>query len=75
MSNTYYLVAVDVSGIQDYVFRTNDLQHHLGASELVRQATTTWVRECLPEPYNVDQDMRLDGTKHIENGVIQAEVI
>lgn len=73
-SHDYTLVAVDVSGIQDYVFRTNNLQHHLGASELVQRATNTWVRECLPSPNNMPQDDTLEDQR-IEQGVVDAEVL
>lgn len=73
-SKHYTLVAVDVGGIQDYVFRTNDLQHHLGASELVRRATSTWVRECLPKPNNMPQDDELKDMP-IERGAVVAEVL
>ncbi|BCX03534.1 MAG: hypothetical protein KatS3mg053_1472 [Candidatus Roseilinea sp.] len=73
-SHDYTLVAVDVSGIQDYVFRTNDLQHHLGASELVRRATSTWVRESLRTPNNMPRDDTLED-KRIEQGEVDAEVL
>jgi hypothetical protein len=74
--HTYTLVVVDVSGIQDYVFRTNDLQHHLGASELVRRATSTWVYEQLIAlPNNMPgADVLLDD-KHIERSDVAAEVL
>jgi hypothetical protein len=75
MPNDYTLVAVDVSGIQDYVFRTNKLQHQLGASELVRRATSTWVREHLPEPNNMPSDNELLDDRHIERGDVVAEVL
>ena len=49
----YTLVAVDVSGIQDYVFGSNKLQHIIGASELVHRATHDWVRDALPPSHNL----------------------
>lgn len=75
MPNDYTLVAVDVSGIQDYVFRTNKLQHQLGASELVRCATSTWVRRHLPEPNNMPGDDELLDDRRIERGDVVAEVL
>jgi len=75
MPNTHSLVVVDVSGIQDYVFRTNDLKHHLGASELVRRATSTWVRENLPVPHNMENDTELRDDGAIESGTVRAEVL
>ncbi len=87
MPTPYTLLVVDVSGIQDYVFRTNDLQHHLGASELVRRATGSWVRQNLSKPNNIIEpkrdnkpvedhsDLLLDASKHIEHGDVVAEVI
>lgn len=33
----YYLYAAAVQGIQDFIFKTNDLKHIVGASELVEQ--------------------------------------
>ena len=38
---TKYLYAAAVQGIQDFIFRTNDLKHIVGASELVEQICTT----------------------------------
>ena len=35
-----YLYAAAVQGIQDFIFKTNDLKHIVGASELVEQICT-----------------------------------
>jgi hypothetical protein len=75
MPSEYTLVAVDVSGIQDYIFRSNNLKHQLGASELVRRATSTWVRAHLPAPNNMPSDDKLLRDKHIEHGQLEAEVL
>ncbi len=40
---TYYLVAVDTVGIQQYLFSSNRLRENIGASEMVAQATQDWV--------------------------------
>lgn len=44
---TYNLVAIDVSGIQQYLFGSNRLQENIGASEIVAQVTEKWVFDCL----------------------------
>ncbi len=74
MTQSYTLVAIDVSGIQSYIFGSNNLKHNLGASELVHQATHGWIREFLPEPHNMRLDERLED-QPIEKGDIAAEVI
>lgn len=75
MSQTYYLVVVDASGIQQFVFNSNNLKHHLGASELVRQVTSDWVLEKLPAPNNMPKAETFWENKHIERGEVKVEVI
>ena len=36
-----YLYGAAVQGIQDFIFKTNELKHIVGASELVEQICTT----------------------------------
>lgn len=68
------LLLVEATGIQTYIFGSNQLTQNIGASELVQQATTDWVYEALPSPHNVvpddtepdkwkitDQSLRSDG--------------
>lgn len=43
------LLLVEASGIQDYIFGSNQLAQNIGASELVRRATEDWV-EALTTP-------------------------
>lgn len=43
----YTLIQVEVSGIQSYVFGSNNLRQNIGASELVARSTTEWVVEVL----------------------------
>ncbi|MEM9220469.1 MAG: hypothetical protein AAGD25_39875 [Cyanobacteria bacterium P01_F01_bin.150] len=38
---------IDTTGIQPYIFGSNRLRENVGASYLVVQATTTWVKEVL----------------------------
>ncbi|MCB0197231.1 MAG: hypothetical protein KDJ65_35115, partial [Anaerolineae bacterium] len=72
--NQYTLVALDVTGIQGYIFNSNRLKENVGASELVYRVTRQWVFEKVPEPNNVTAD-GLDNTKRIEAGDVVAEVI
>ena len=41
------LTQIEVSGIQDYIFGSNNLKQNIGASELVVKATTDWVVAAL----------------------------
>lgn len=50
------LMLVEATGIQDYIFASNQLRQNIGASQLVEQATTEWVYEALPSPHNVRSD-------------------
>ncbi len=40
------LTQVEVASIQEYIFGSNNLQQNIGASELVKRATTQWVLEA-----------------------------
>jgi len=48
---------IEASGIQEYIFSSNQLSQNIGASELVTQATTDWLFDkrggLLPQPHNV----------------------
>ena len=43
-----YVVIVDTTQIQPYIFGSNRLKENIGASYLVAQATTNWAESCLP---------------------------
>lgn len=45
----YQLVLLEVGGIQEYVFGSNELVQNIGASELVFHALTSWVFETLDD--------------------------
>jgi hypothetical protein len=47
------LLLVEATGIQEYIFGSNQLAQNIGASELVQLATTNWVYEALPDDHNV----------------------
>lgn len=50
------LLLVEATGIQNYIFGSNQLVQNIGASELVQRATTDWVYEALPTSCNVVRD-------------------
>jgi Cas10/Cmr2, second palm domain len=73
----YTLTIVDTTGIQDYIFGTNNLQQNVGASYLVECATRQWVVDALPDNRNVKD---LDSgspfmDQVIEDGGLRAEVV
>lgn len=43
-----YVVIVDTTQIQPYIFGSNRLKENIGASYLVAQATDGWAESCLP---------------------------
>jgi len=68
----YTLTLLDTPGIQPYIFASNRLRESIGASELVRLATTVWPRDVLRATCrcNVAGD-----DARIEDGDLDAEVI
>lgn len=77
--NRYTLAVVDTTGIQDYIFGTNQLKQNVGASYLVDCATRKWVVESLPEPNNAKandlDDLNPFTDQTIENDQIAAEIV
>lgn len=75
----YVLTVLDTTGIQDYVFGTNNLQQITGASYLVNCATRDWVKDALsPMKHNeIDFNELANpfGNQRIEDGVLDAELI
>lgn len=75
----YTLTVLDTPGIQRYIFGSNRLRENIGASELVRRASSTWPLEILSQI--ADSNVRdpsscdLDPQQHIENGSLAAEVV
>jgi hypothetical protein len=65
-----YLVIVDTTQIQPYIFGSNLLRENIGASHLVAEATETWALamvHAVAKPNNINADGTLDSAKHIED--------
>lgn len=80
----FTLTVLDTSGIQEYLFGTNNLRQNAGGSYLADCTTRLWVHEKLDEvvgkvAHNVlnfdDIERPFDETKTIETDGVQAEVI
>lgn len=71
------LTMVDTAGIQGYIFGSNRLRENIGASYLVKQATSDWVYETLIEPNNLTDKKtgKIDSDKHIVTHDLAAELI
>ena len=73
----YTVSMIDTTGIQNYIFGSNNLQHNVGASWLVHCATNDWVFEELVEmdKTNVDVKGNIDPDAVIENGSLNSELV
>lgn len=73
----YTLTVLDVTGIQDYIFGSNRVPENIGASELVHQATHTWIRESLPDGcHNLNDDDTLNASRRLEeDNTLEVEVV
>jgi hypothetical protein len=73
----YTVTLIDTSGIQDYIFSSNSLQHNIGASGLVHCATHDWVYEELVqlEKTNVNSGGEFYPEVAIENGDLNSELV
>lgn len=73
-----WLVALDTSGIQSYIFGSNRLRENIGASHLVHLATEGWLLDApeslLPQRHNIAGGRRQDAQK-IEDELLDAELL
>jgi len=70
----YTVVVLDTTGIQPYIFGSNKLRENIGASYLVKQATSDWVREILGGMTTIPVLANLSQQKAIEEGA-EIEII
>lgn len=73
MQEGFILTLVEVIGIQEYIFGSNQLAQNIGASEIVRQVTDRWLEESLPAESNLRNGEIQP--KPLEKGDSSAEVI
>jgi hypothetical protein len=57
VTDQYVVTLLDSTGIQNYIFGSNRLRENIGASELVRRATSTFVEKALQEAINEHHDL------------------
>ena len=70
----YHIVMLETSGIQDFIFGSNNLRVNTGASALADAITREWVPALLPTPNNVDGQGRVTRGS-LEDGRLAVEAI
>lgn len=73
MNKKIVLTIIDVTGIQNYIFRSNRLRESIGASELVANATSWWVFDVLCELF--PGKTNIDPSKNPTNSISPFEAI
>ncbi len=72
----YILTALDTTGIQKYIFGSNNLKQIVGASAIVNWATKDLVYERLEKLGNTNiENKDINGDKHIDEEDLKAELI
>ncbi len=69
-----YLTLCSTRKVQSYIFRSSKLLENIGASYMVAQVLSTWMKEALPGVSNLQENGEIDETRSINNG-LDAEVI
>jgi hypothetical protein len=68
----FYLVIVDTTGIQPYIFGSNRLRENVGASYLVHMATGGWLMQdpddFLPASHNIDPT-KSEGKQRLDKNI------
>ncbi len=78
----YTLVLLEVTGIQDYVFKSNNLYQNIGASELVEIVTDEWLVESLVNEslqsnvtWDEDDGLKYDSKKRLPDSELDIELV
>jgi hypothetical protein len=72
---TYTLLMLEISGIQPYIFGTNNLSVNVGASTLVSDISSTWIPDCLPGRHNIGHNGKIRDAAIENDPNLDAEAI
>lgn len=79
MEEQYFLFLLEVSGIQNFIFSSNNLRVNIGASSLIRAITDEWVNYLLIEKNTNFANHNLNSieltVKGIETDNLDVEII
>ena len=70
----YTLLMLELSGLQEFIFGTNNLRVNVGASTLVNAVIREWLPDLLPTPHNVADDGKAKEAD-IERDQLQVEAV